>query len=96
MDIRLLPSGEVVLEDADDFRRFAVLVPEGTVLADSALAGLVRIEGDHAWVPPGTVTGLHPDAGPDWHRQFDGMVAFAAGKGWTDADGHIRAHIEAK
>ena len=94
MNIRLLPSGEVVLEEAAEFRRFAVLVPAGTDPATSPLAGLMPVEGGHAWVPRATLLALHPGADADWLQRLDAMAAYAAGKGWTDAEGRIRAHIE--
>ena len=94
MNIRLLPSGAVVLDEAEDFRRFAVLVPPGTEVAESPLAGLMRLERGYAWVPPVTVLALRGAADPGWRQGFDAMVAFAAGKGWTDGESRIRAHIE--
>jgi hypothetical protein len=31
-----------------------------------------------------------------WVQGFDGMIAYAASKGWTDEAGtHVRAHVEA-
>ena len=95
MNIRLSPSGKVVLEDAEEFRRFAVLVPHGTIPDDTVLAGLMRIEGGtHAWVPPATVLALQTVPDVAWRAKFDAMVAYAVGKGWTDAEGCFRAHIE--
>lgn len=95
MNIRLSPSGTVVLEEAEEFRRFAVLVPPGTAPGDSALAGLMRVEGrTHAWVRPAAVLALHPAPDAAWRGKFDAMVAYAASKGWTDAEGCVRAHIE--
>jgi hypothetical protein len=31
----------------------------------------------------------------DWLKGFDGMIAYATSKGWTDESGtHVRAHVE--
>ena len=94
MEISLLSSGEVRLEQPDEFRRFAVRVPAGTDVEASSLAGLMTVDGAHAWVLPEAVRGLHPGADAAWGSGFAAMVAYAAGKGWTDRQGRIRAHIE--
>jgi len=95
VNIRLTTDGTVVLDAAEDFRHFAVLVPAGTVPAETALATLMQLEGgSHAWVPPAAVLALHPTADADWRERFNAMVAYAANKGWTDPQGRICAHIE--
>jgi hypothetical protein len=56
-----------------------------------------RAAGDaHVWVDAAWVRSEVGDsAGADWAARFDGMVAYAASKGWTDEAGtHIKAHIE--
>ncbi len=35
-----------------------------------------------------------PAATPEWEEGFSGMCAFAAGKGWVEADGGVVADIE--
>ena len=35
-----------------------------------------------------------PAATDEWDEGFAGMVAYAAGKGWVEADGGVVAHIE--
>jgi hypothetical protein len=35
-----------------------------------------------------------PAADERWDEGFAGMCAYAAGKGWVEADGGVRAHIE--
>jgi hypothetical protein len=40
-------------------------------------------------------TGAAQVADPGFGRQFDGMIAYAAEKGWLDETGtRVRAHIE--
>jgi hypothetical protein len=95
MLVRVAADGAVTLEEADNFRGFSVGAAPGAPLA-SALAGLARLEGEtHAWVSPAALRRLAPQAGqPDWEDGFGKMLAYAASKGWTDAEGAVRAHIE--
>lgn len=87
----------VTLEAPEDFKGFKVLATgEGAALAD-AVAPLGRLEGDdHAFVQPEALIELAGPLAddPDWRERFGAMVAYARGKGWTDASGAIRAHIE--
>jgi hypothetical protein len=56
-------------------------------------AGLGAVDGDHAWL---TVAALRAagDGSADWLGGFDGMLKYAAGQGWTNADrSAVRAHI---
>ena len=79
IDTSVVPP-RVALDEADDFRALEVVVEIG----------------GHAWVAPETLARLAGDAAvdPDWQARFDAMLAFASGKGWTDAAGHVRAHVE--
>ncbi|MCQ4159024.1 hypothetical protein NON00_03680 [Roseomonas sp. GC11] len=94
MRIRIGADGMVVLEEPGDFRRFGILAAPGAPL-ESALAGLARVEGQHAWVSPQALRRLAPQAGlPDWEEGFGAMLGYAGRKGWTDPTGAVRAHIE--
>ena len=91
MRLRVAADGAVTLEEPDDFTRFAVLATPG-----ATLAGVARREGNHAWVPPAALRRLAPHAGaPDWEQGFGRMLAYAGSKGWVDAEGAVRAHVEA-
>ncbi|MEN0139327.1 MAG: hypothetical protein AAGC80_29530 [Rhodococcus sp. (in: high G+C Gram-positive bacteria)] len=84
------------LDDPDNFTELAVDVvglsrDELDAVAGADGAGFV--EGDHLWIDVdflrsrgrGTV---------QWNAGFAAMIAYARGKGWTDADGtRVRAHI---
>lgn len=49
----------------------------------------------HVWIDPGLLSGLMGDTADDaWEQKLAGMVAYAAGKGWLDDQGRLRAHIE--
>ncbi|GMU80000.1 MAG: hypothetical protein AMXMBFR46_27880 [Acidimicrobiia bacterium] len=90
----------VTLEEPDDCTRFHLAVAGGDDLARvfgalvDAAAG--RLEGDHALVTVDAVRRLAAGrVGPDWDARFDGMLSYAAGKGWIDDTGNaIQAHIE--
>ncbi len=64
-------------------------------LAASALdaTGLGSVDGDHAWLSTAALRAAG-DGSVTWTTGFDGMLAYAASKGWTSADGtRVRAHI---
>jgi hypothetical protein len=92
MKILIAPDAPATLADPDDFRSFAVEATRG-----AALGAAGRPEGDaHVFVDPAALRAL-PGAraeDPEWSRALDGMLAYAASKGWTDAAGHVRAHVE--
>jgi hypothetical protein len=94
MRIRVGSDGAVALEDPDDFKRFDILAAPGAPL-DRALQGIARVDGAHAWVSPDALRRLAPQAGtPAWEDGFRKMLDYAGSKGWTDAQGAVRAHIE--
>lgn len=79
VDLSSVPPG-VTLHDAEDLRSFKVVVRGA----------------EHAHVAPDTVRALAGAHGedPGWCEQFEGMLAYAASKGWVREDGAIRAHVE--
>lgn len=91
MRLRIAADGAVTLEEAADVRRFSILRDP----AAPAVAG-IRLDGGHGWVDPAALRGLSPHAGePAWEAGLAGMLAFAAGKGWVDGTGAVRAHLAA-
>lgn len=57
-------------------------------------AGRAADEADHVWVAVDWLRAAGPDDAA-WRDQLDGMIAYAATKGWTDdASTHIKAHLE--
>jgi hypothetical protein len=78
IDLSVVPP-RVQLREPDDFKAFSVAV----------------IEPEHAWVGPDALRELAGDraSDPKWLEQLDGMLAFAASKGWVREDGAVRAHL---
>lgn len=98
MIIRIDDQSRLVLEDASNFRAFKLLASSRHALAPFKLshhAVEVTDEGV-AWVQQGWILAeTQLSTSPEWKSGFDGMVAFAASKGWLrDSDNAIRAHIE--
>lgn len=92
-------DGACHVHEADDLKSLSVRVEPGTDLAASlGSLGTADDDGAHVW--------LHIDALREagaatiaadvaaWRAGFDGMIAYAAGSGWTDPGGTtVRAHI---
>ncbi len=101
--IIVIDPGEerVLLTQPDDFTRFSVAVEgggaEGSLAQVVHASGLGRLQpdGGHVAVDPIALRALAGAvATPDWDEALAGMCAYAAGKGWVEADGAILAHIE--
>jgi len=92
-----LAEERVHLSDPDDFTRFSVAVEgDGDLAGVVRAAGLGRLgpDGQHLVVDPVALRSLAgPAATAEWEEGFSGMCAYAAGKGWVEADGVV-AHIE--
>jgi hypothetical protein len=85
------------LRDADDFTAFKlVVIGEAAGLAE-AIVPLGRLaDPEHAYLRPDAVAALSGEGAAEagWRKRFDGMLAYAAAKGWADERGDVRAHIE--
>jgi hypothetical protein len=96
-----LVEERVILTQPGDFTSFSVAVQgDGSpddlaqVVHQSGLGHLQR-DGSHLVVDPIALRSLAgATATPEWDTAFEGMQAYAAGKGWVEADGGILAHIE--
>jgi hypothetical protein len=89
------------LQEPDDFGSFSVRV-EGAggpdvleaVVTESGL-GRMQPDGSHVVVHPVALRALAGVAATAaWDEGFEAMCAYAAGKGWVEADGGILAHVE--
>lgn len=89
-------SGSVALEDAENLRALSVELRSCSP-ADAAdlLADLGHFEGEHVWLDIARLRDLSPLADDaDWSAGFDGVMSYAASKGWIDATGSlVRAHL---
>ena len=63
--------------------------------ADTLLGDLGRVDGEHVWLDIPLLKALSPlAADASWADGFDGVMTYAASKGWIDGAGtHVRAHI---
>ncbi len=92
-----LSAAEVSLLEPDVFTRFSVaLEGEGDLAEVVRRTGLGRLaDAEHVVVDPVALRALaRPAADDRWDEGFAGMCAYAAGKGWVEADGGVVAHIE--
>jgi hypothetical protein len=68
-------------------------VSDDAAAAALAAAGLGTVDGDHAWLDAGALRAAG-DGSAAWASGFDGMLAYAASKGWASEDGtRVQAHI---
>jgi hypothetical protein len=95
MFIKISASGGASLEDASNVKAFKVVKEEGEA-ADAALGRLGRADGGHVWIDPQWVRTHGPAGDAGWCAGFDRMLSYAKGAGWMDAEGAVRAHIEAE
>jgi hypothetical protein len=104
VDLATTPPA-VSLEEPDDCKRFHLAVVNGrdAALVFGALvdAAAGRLEGDpaqgyRAWITVDAVRRMAAGrVGEGWAEEFDGMLVFAASKGWMDPNGaSIQAHVE--
>lgn len=96
MILDLAPAALAVREP-QNFSAFSVQTTlSGDRLDEAVIAtGLGRLDGGHIWVRPGAVRdAVGPDADAEWESGFARMLEFAAGHGWCDPEGRIRAHID--
>lgn len=97
MYVHVRPDFTVALEEAQDFKRFKLVVapPRGEeARLKSALAGIAALSDEgHAWISEAWLR--RHDAAPGWQQGLDAMIAVARKYGWVDEQAKaIRAHIE--
>ncbi|MFC0449190.1 hypothetical protein [Rhodococcus jostii] len=93
--IIVITEREIQLDDPGTFTELAVdAVGRSREKAHAAAvsAGAGVVDGDHLWIDIDFLRGLGPGT-EEWNGKFAAMIAYAAGKGWTDTDDRVRAHI---
>lgn len=100
MFIAIDHQGSPTLHEADDMKRLAITGPRPDEAAVARLndAGLALTDDrTHGFVAPATLKRWAQQATTlpnGWDADFEAMVAYATAKGWTDAEGRLRAHTE--
>lgn len=97
MIVRLSPDARPELVDLDRLDRLHAESPGP--LGQMMPGPLCRFDddGEHVWLDVATAraVGVERTGDEGWKVGFDGMIAYATSKGWTDAAGtHVRAHVE--
>ena len=98
MIVHVHEDARITLDEADTFTAFHVKAPGRDAHDVAALlgSGAYADEAGNVWIP---IPRLHElgdiHGGAGWRAGCDGMIDFAAGKGWVDAGGRtVRAHLE--
>ncbi len=95
-----LSSGAAIVRQPEDLKSLKVVAPAG-VVDPTALGDLGEPDGSHVWLSVPALRAAAAATVPEvdrgqWISAFDGMIAYAASKGWTDESGtRVRAHVEA-
>jgi hypothetical protein len=99
MIIRILASNSSIeIDDAHNFRAFAVRIEGGDPAVQAELLGRVALRSDpeHAWISEQALREWPAlKSEPWWQQGLTGMIAAVQKFGWIDNVNHsIRAHIE--
>lgn len=92
-------SAPIQLLDPENFREFSVILSgsEPIEALNDRIQSIGRLEDEgHLFVDKSALVALAGSLGTSaaWLENLEAMTAFAESKGWTDASGAIRAHIE--
>lgn len=96
MRVHLTNAGAITLLEPLVFNRLDVLVdPQPPEQLELAIARVGSRDGaNHVWLSPSVLRFLSSEAGSaEWDAKFDGMIRYAASKGWLDEQGRVRAHL---
>ncbi|MGK0741303.1 hypothetical protein ACSHWG_05405 [Leucobacter sp. Z1108] len=92
-------STPIQLLDPENFREFSVILASSEPIEalNDHIQSIGRLEGEgHLFVDKNALIELAGNLGTSaaWLENLEAMTTFAESKGWTDASGAIRAHIE--
>lgn len=96
MRVVLSAAGVVRLDEVADFKRLSLVIePQPEAAARRLLSTIARPEGeDHAWLHPEVLRALAGRCDAPWLDGLQAMADFARSRGWTNAEGALRVHIE--
>jgi hypothetical protein len=98
MVIEITDGDAVRLFGSDDFTRLSVtLSGTSTSAARAALEQIGEpVDDSHVFVSPEVLSSLAGAraADPQWQTAFAAMLDYARSRGWTDATGRVRVHVE--
>lgn len=96
MEVVVSAERSEVIEGAN-LRALSARVEAGAPIPE--VVGRVDDDATHLWLNIDWLRGAatasaSPDDVPGFHRDFDGMISFAAKQGWVSPDGsRVRAHL---
>jgi hypothetical protein len=92
-------EGQCVVREATDLKGLAVHAADPAHLSALGDLGTVDDGGEHVWLSIAALRDAAAATVPDddraaWLGSYDGMIAYAVGKGWASPDGTaVRAHL---
>lgn len=90
-------SGSVTVNQCEDCKRLSAnLTGVGSLTAALASFGKPDNDGEHLWIDIAKLRAAAAPAGDaGWLAQYEGMIRYAASKGWVDeSTKHVRVHID--
>jgi NAD(P)-dependent dehydrogenase (short-subunit alcohol dehydrogenase family) len=96
MRVHLTQAGGITLSAPSLFNRLDVHVEtQPPQQLEQAIASIGSRDGaEHVRLAPAVLRFLSGLAGvAEWETGFEGMIGYAASKGWLDAQGRVRAHL---
>ena len=89
----------VTVCEADNLKALSVRTNQALTAGALGSLGEPSADGAHVWLNVDALRSaaratLSSDQREAWVSGFDGMIAYATSKGWTDTHGRVRAHVE--
>lgn len=98
MNVRFREDGHLALENVEDFASFKAVCGR----SDATVEDLCRLHpalvkgtkgADHIWLDVEAVAALAPP-NPEWRYRYDGMMEYAAAKGWIRGNpAQVASHV---
>ncbi|MDQ0823788.1 hypothetical protein QFZ69_004734 [Arthrobacter sp. V1I7] len=85
------------LLDAENFRALKLVIAGDAFQGPEVALRLGKWVGDaHVFIQPNDIVTLARGmaATPEWIKQFDAMIDYAAASGWMNEEGAVRLHVE--